>query len=171
MPMSEDLSSLRIHVTTMGDLLLTAADRNPDKLALVFPEVHYTYAQLANRSIRLARSLQALGVKRRDHVGILMHTCAEFVELYFVRKVHVYSRFLMTKEDLHEVIPHVRSRMESLDVYLRDSSVKFFLAESVVVNHESCHRDLLFTHEPWFDHGNAHVFGVVLIRHQDFTLL
>ncbi|MEY3975559.1 MAG: hypothetical protein RLZZ33_614 [Pseudomonadota bacterium] len=83
MPMSEDLSSLRIHVTTMGDLLLTAADRNPDKLALVFPEVHYTYAQLANRSIRLARSLQALGVKRRDHVGILMHTCAEFVELYF----------------------------------------------------------------------------------------
>lgn len=83
MSMSEDLSSLRIHVTTMGDLLLTAADRNPDKLALVFPEVQYTYAQLASRSIRLARSLQALGVQRRDHVGILMHTCAEFVELYF----------------------------------------------------------------------------------------
>jgi acyl-CoA synthetase (AMP-forming)/AMP-acid ligase II len=80
---SEDLSRLRINVTTMGDLLLTAADRNPDKLALVFPETRYTYAELAARAMRRARSLQALGVKPRDHVGILMHTCPEFVELYF----------------------------------------------------------------------------------------
>lgn len=80
---SEDLASLRIHVTTMGDLLLTAADRQPDKLALVFPEARYTYRELAARAMRRARSLQALGVKPRDHVGILMHTCPEFVELYF----------------------------------------------------------------------------------------
>ena len=79
----EDLGRLRISVTTMGDLLLTAADRDPDKLALVFPESRYTYAELAERAIRRARSLIALGVKPRDHVGILMHTCPEFVELYF----------------------------------------------------------------------------------------
>jgi fatty-acyl-CoA synthase len=79
----EDLSRLRINVTTMGDLLLTAADRDPDKLALVFPDARYTYAELAARAIRRARSLIALGVKPRDHVGILMHTCPEFVELYF----------------------------------------------------------------------------------------
>ena len=80
---SEDLATLRINVTTMGDLLLSAADRHPDKLALVFPESRYTYAELAARAMRRARSLQALGVKPRDHVGILMHTCPEFVELYF----------------------------------------------------------------------------------------
>ena len=79
----EDLARLRISVTTMGDLLLTAADRDPDKLALVFPDTRYTYAELAARALRRARSLQALGVKPRDHVGILMHTCPEFVELYF----------------------------------------------------------------------------------------
>jgi acyl-CoA synthetase (AMP-forming)/AMP-acid ligase II len=79
----EDLARLRINVTTMGDLLLTAADRDPDKLALVFPDTRYTYAELAARAIRRARSLIALGVKPRDHVGILMHTCPEFVELYF----------------------------------------------------------------------------------------
>ncbi|MBM4192083.1 MAG: acyl--CoA ligase [Gammaproteobacteria bacterium] len=67
----------------MGDLLLTAVDRDPDKTALVFPERSYTYAELAARAIRRARSLQALGVKPREHVGILMHTCSEFVELYF----------------------------------------------------------------------------------------
>jgi fatty-acyl-CoA synthase len=79
----EDLARLRINVTTMGDLLLTAADRDPDKLALVFPEKRYTYAELAAGAIRRARSLVAMGVKPRDHVGILMHTCPEFVELYF----------------------------------------------------------------------------------------
>jgi fatty-acyl-CoA synthase/long-chain acyl-CoA synthetase len=79
----EDLKRLRISVTTIGDLLLTAADRDPDKLALVFPEARYTYGELASRALRRARSLQALGVRPHDNVGILMHTCPEFVELYF----------------------------------------------------------------------------------------
>jgi fatty-acyl-CoA synthase/long-chain acyl-CoA synthetase len=79
----EDLSRLRIAVTTMGDLLLSAADRYPDTLALVFPDTQYTYAELAARAMLRARSLQALGVKPRDHVGILMHTCPAFVEVFF----------------------------------------------------------------------------------------
>jgi fatty-acyl-CoA synthase len=79
----EDIARLRISVTTMGDLLLTAADRDPGKLALVFPDRRFTYAELASRALQRARSLQALGVKPRDHVGILMHTCPEFVETYF----------------------------------------------------------------------------------------
>jgi fatty-acyl-CoA synthase/long-chain acyl-CoA synthetase len=79
----EDLSRLRISVTTMGDLLLTAADRHPDTLALVFPDSQHSYSDLADRAIRRARSLQAVGVKPRDHVGILMHTCPSFVEVFF----------------------------------------------------------------------------------------
>jgi fatty-acyl-CoA synthase/long-chain acyl-CoA synthetase len=79
----EDIARLRICVTTMGDLLLSAADRDPDKPALVFPDRCFTYGELAARALARARSLQALGVKPRDHVGILMHTCPEFVETYF----------------------------------------------------------------------------------------
>ena len=56
----EDLSRLRISVTTIGDLLLTAADRHPDSLALVFPERQFTYAELAARALERARSLRAL---------------------------------------------------------------------------------------------------------------
>jgi fatty-acyl-CoA synthase len=82
-PNGEDLAKLRISVTTMGDLLLTAADRYPDTLALVFPDSQYTYAELADRALLRARSLLALGVKPRDHVGILMHTCPSFVEVFF----------------------------------------------------------------------------------------
>ena len=82
-PAGEDLARLRISVTTMGDLLLTAADRYPDTLALVFPDAQFTYGELASRALLRARSLQALGVKPRDHVGILMHTCPAFVEVFF----------------------------------------------------------------------------------------
>jgi fatty-acyl-CoA synthase len=79
----EDLAGLRISVTTIGDLLLSAADRYPDTPALIFPDAQYTYRELAVRAIRRARSLQALGVRPRDHVGILMHTCPQFVEIFF----------------------------------------------------------------------------------------
>jgi fatty-acyl-CoA synthase/long-chain acyl-CoA synthetase len=67
----------------MGDLLLTAADRYPDTLALVFPDSEHSYAALAARALLRARSLQAMGVRPRDHVGILMHTCPDFVEIFF----------------------------------------------------------------------------------------
>src|SRR5512139_1693799 len=79
----EDLARARINVTTIGDLLLTAADRHPDSLALVFPDREITYRQLADGALRRARALRALGVRPRDHVGVLMHTCAEFVETFF----------------------------------------------------------------------------------------
>jgi fatty-acyl-CoA synthase len=80
---SEDLARMRIAVTTMGDLLLSAADRYPDTLALVFPDTEITYRELAARAMRRARSLMALGIRPRDHVGILMHTCPAFVEVFF----------------------------------------------------------------------------------------
>jgi fatty-acyl-CoA synthase/long-chain acyl-CoA synthetase len=79
----EDLARLRIVATTIGDLLLSAADRYPDTPALVFPDRQLTYAELAARALGRARSLRALGVRPREHVGILMHTCPEFVELFF----------------------------------------------------------------------------------------
>ncbi|MEZ5499892.1 MAG: AMP-binding protein [Steroidobacteraceae bacterium] len=79
----EDLAKLRINVTTMGDLLLTAADRFPDALALVLPGKELTYRKLAQRALQRARSLVAIGVQPGDHVGILMHTCVDFVELFF----------------------------------------------------------------------------------------
>ncbi|HXW10610.1 MAG TPA: AMP-binding protein [Steroidobacteraceae bacterium] len=79
----EDLARMRIQVTTIGDLLLTAADRHPESLALVFPDRTITYRELADNALRRARALQALGVRPREHVGVLMHTCAEFVETFF----------------------------------------------------------------------------------------
>jgi len=69
----EDLSKLRISVTSMGDLLLSAADRYPDTLALVFPDAQYTYAELAARAMLRAVAgevpMTALAVHFHDTRG------------------------------------------------------------------------------------------------------
>ena len=80
---SESLRQARIQVTTLGDLLLLAADRYPDSPALIFPGQRLTYGELADRAIARARSLQALGVQARDHVGLLLPTSFEFIECLF----------------------------------------------------------------------------------------
>jgi fatty-acyl-CoA synthase/long-chain acyl-CoA synthetase len=80
---SESLRHARIQVTTLGDLLLTAADRYPDSPALIFPGLRITYAQLAERALTRARCLKGLGVRPREHVGLLLPTSVEFVECLF----------------------------------------------------------------------------------------
>lgn len=79
----EDPALYRIDATTIGDLLLKAFDRYPDHPALIFPNKTWTYAQLVERAMHTARGLQALGVKPRDKVGILMPTSPELVEAFF----------------------------------------------------------------------------------------
>ena len=73
----------RIDVTTLGDLLLKAYDQFPDHAALIFPESSWTYRELVSRAMHTARGLVALGVKPNDHVGILMPTGPELVQMFF----------------------------------------------------------------------------------------
>ena len=74
------MSGHRIQVSTLGDLLLHAADRYPDHAAIIFPDAQLTYGQLRDRAYLRARSLLALGLQRRDHIGILMPNCLEYLE-------------------------------------------------------------------------------------------
>ena len=81
--MSVDLSSVRIHATTLGDLLLIAADRYPDTHAVILPNKRMTYSELVDRAIFRAKSLRALGIGPGDHVGLLLPTSMDFVESMF----------------------------------------------------------------------------------------
>jgi fatty-acyl-CoA synthase len=71
----------RIFVTTIGDLLLRAADRFSERPALIFPDCRHSYGQLTDAAYDRARSLIAHGVGPGDHVGILMANCLEYLEL------------------------------------------------------------------------------------------
>lgn len=66
-----------------ADLLLRAAERDPDHEAVVFPDARLSYRDLEQRAFAVARSLLALGIGPRSRVGILMPNCIEFVELLF----------------------------------------------------------------------------------------
>ena len=78
-----ELADLRISATTLGDMLLKAADSAPEKEALVFPEERKTYRELVGSVFEKARQLIAVGVEPGDHVGILLPSGISFVETLF----------------------------------------------------------------------------------------
>jgi len=60
-----------------------SARRHPDKTALVFGDASLTYAELEERTIRLAGALAARGVERGDRVALLLFNRLEVVEAFF----------------------------------------------------------------------------------------
>ena len=67
----------------LSQLLLTAAEKYPDRPALIFPDVRLTYAQLSELSQRYARAMVGHGLSRGDHVGILAVNRPEYIALLF----------------------------------------------------------------------------------------
>ena len=68
---------------TLGALLRTSAAGAGEVDALVFPDRRQSHADLNRSARRWAAALIALGVQRGEHVGILLTTRPEFVELMF----------------------------------------------------------------------------------------
>ncbi len=87
-----------------ADLFELAVDKVPDRLALVDARREVTYAELEERSNRLAHTLASLGVKAGDHVGILATNCIEWVEsllaIYKIRASAVNINFRYVEEEL-----------------------------------------------------------------------
>ncbi len=70
-------------INAFGRLLLHAARCWPAREAIIFPGRSQTFAELHERSLLRARQLIALGVQPGEHVGILLPTSFEFVEVMF----------------------------------------------------------------------------------------
>jgi non-ribosomal peptide synthetase component F len=96
-------------------------DLAPDWQALVCGGARRTYAQLEERSNRLANHLASLGFGPGDHIGIYAYNCVEFVEsmlaAYKLRAVPINVnyryvedelRYLFDNADLKALIHHRR---------------------------------------------------------------
>jgi len=77
------LDSARVQTTSLGDLLLTAADREPGRMAVILPYRRLSYADLREQAVTRALSLQVLGIGPGDHVGLLLPTGMDFVITMF----------------------------------------------------------------------------------------
>ena len=66
--------------STLGDLLIKAADRFSNNDMIIFPERRVTYAEMREMAYSRARGLVGIGLGPGSHVGILMANCIEYVE-------------------------------------------------------------------------------------------
>ncbi len=60
-----------------------AARLCPERTCIIFGDQTFTYADVANRTDRLAAALANMGIQKGDRVGIFMPNCPEFVLAYF----------------------------------------------------------------------------------------
>ena len=65
-----------MNVRLLHETLLASVERVPDREAVVAGPARLTYVELLDRSLRLARALQELGVARGDRVAIYMDNSA-----------------------------------------------------------------------------------------------
>lgn len=70
-------------VATLGDLLLRSAADHPERAALILPDDRISFAELRDRAFAVERSLAALGVRRGDHVAILIPNSVAYAEALF----------------------------------------------------------------------------------------
>ncbi len=68
---------------TLGHLLPAAAERYGYKTALACGEATFSFNELNQRAIRLARALRALGIQRGDRVTLYSHNCWEWIVSYY----------------------------------------------------------------------------------------
>lgn len=67
----------------IGKVLAKRASVTPNREALIFGDRTISYVELDRRTNRAANAIRQLGVKPGDRVGLLMHNCPEFLEVFF----------------------------------------------------------------------------------------
>jgi acyl-CoA synthetase (AMP-forming)/AMP-acid ligase II len=67
----------------VGDMIAKNARKFPSKLAVVSGEKRMSFSEYNERINRLASSLLRMGVKKGDRIGVLLHNCHQFLEIYF----------------------------------------------------------------------------------------
>ncbi|MHB1539404.1 MAG: class I adenylate-forming enzyme family protein [Solirubrobacteraceae bacterium] len=109
---------------TIGRLLLDAAARRGEQEALVFDGERWSFRELAERSLLIARSLEQLGTRAGDHVGLLMANCPEMLASLFgialtgAVTVPINTRF--RSRELAHVVDH--AELATLLVHQTDGS-------------------------------------------------
>ncbi len=106
----------------LNDMFLFAAERVPDRHALVLGDARYTYSQLATEVNRAAFALQKLGLKPHDRVMVMLKNRIETVVLFWAieRLGAVFAPI------------NLRSSIEDILYCVNDLEAKFVVLEGSV---------------------------------------
>jgi long-chain acyl-CoA synthetase len=99
----------------VAELLQATARRLPDKAALLYHDQPLTYAELDRQVDRCAAGLAALGVRKGDRVGVMVHNVPHFVFAYqgIVRAggVMVPLNTMFTAEEVATIVADAEARV------------------------------------------------------------
>jgi len=129
-------------VAYLSDSIIENAATQPDAEALVFEATRLTYSQLNQRVNRLASGLATLGLRRGDHVAILMENCHQYLEAYYALSkagmVAVPLNWRLSEKEIAYIIDHSESvaliagaRHIDMAATLRERFARIRLAVSV----------------------------------------
>ena len=68
---------------TLTEMLRIQAGKHPDKLALIFEDRQWSYAEFQREVDRLASGFLRLGIRRGDRIALVLPNCAEFLFAVF----------------------------------------------------------------------------------------
>jgi acyl-CoA synthetase (AMP-forming)/AMP-acid ligase II len=122
--------------STLTEMLSARARRHPDKLALIFKERRWSYAEFQREADRVANGLLRIGVKKGDRIAFFLPNCAEFLfSVFAVTKIgavfvplnpqyiaeeadyvlqHSEASVALTSPELLPLIESVRGRLGNL---------------------------------------------------------
>ena len=126
---------------TVGELLSRNARKFPGKVAVVAEGgTSLSYKELNDRVNRLASFLVASGLEKGDRIGVLVHNCPQFIEIYFaaaktggifcpynnhlreaeLQDIVNYSmpRFLFLDQDYGPAVAAIRPALTSVERYI-----------------------------------------------------
>lgn len=124
----------------VGDLLFKNANKFPQKIGVVSQGLSMNYQVLNERVNHLANALIKRGLKKGDRIGVLVHNCYQFIEIYFaaaktggifcpynshfkgreLKYIINYStpRFFFFDADFGDIIDSLRNHLESVEHYI-----------------------------------------------------
>lgn len=125
----------------IGDLIERNSNKFPDKEAIVSGNgISMTFRTLNERVNRLSHALLNSGLKKGDRIGVLLHNCHQFIEIYFaaaktgavfspynnhfkqweLKDILNYStpRFVVVDPDFLGMIDILRPELNSVEKYI-----------------------------------------------------
>lgn len=119
----------------LQQILQTAVEHDPNKVAIIYGTQQITYQMLWSEVCRLSQGLRALGLQPGDRVALLLPNRPEFVTSFFaIAQIHGIAVFL-----------NPAFKENELNHYIQDSAAKVIITD---IHHADLCQDVIAS-QPW----------------------
>jgi fatty-acyl-CoA synthase len=105
----------KINRWIIGDIFKRSGYRYPDKIALSFKDINFTYNELDSEINKVANALIDLGVEKYDRVAIIAHNTLHHVLTWFactkIGAIYLAINYLLNGPEIEYCINHSESKV------------------------------------------------------------